>query len=103
MTFAIRNLLDIVGTAELHCYRGTWTLRKAYVPPYARGRGYHKRLIRMRLRVARRKGAQRVIAWVNPRNAASLNGLVACGFRFVKRAPRRFGGVEHVMLQRRFD
>ncbi len=99
MTFAIRDLLDIVGTAELHCYRGVWTLRKAYVPPYARGRGHHKRLIRMRLRVARRKGAHRVVAWVDPRNAPSLNGLVSCGFRFVKRPMRVFDGVKHMMLE----
>ncbi len=54
MTFAIRDLLDIVGTAELHCYRGVWTLRKAYVPPYARGRGHHKRLVSCGFRFVKR-------------------------------------------------
>lgn len=88
-----------LATGELYCCRGNWTLRGGWVRPGHRGRGYQRRLIRARVRHARKLGAKRVRAWVRPANVYSLNNLVAEGFRFVPGRPRRYHGRAHVGLE----
>ncbi len=100
MTFTIPEEGKIIARGDLCCYHGTWTLRRAYVLPAYRGRGLQRTLIAKRVWYAQSHEARRVVAWVNPRNAYSLNNLVSCGFRFVKRPMRTFDGVKHVMLER---
>ncbi len=99
MTFTITRDGQTAARGDLRCYHGTWTLRNGWVAPAYRGQGFQRRLIMDRLSYARTARARRVIAWVDPRNAYSLNNLVVCGFRFLKRPMRAFDGVKHVMLE----
>lgn len=57
-------------------------LSRAGVLPSHRGFGVQKKLIDTRLRYASRQGLDSVYTYVAPDNLASLNSLVARGFRF---------------------
>jgi GNAT superfamily N-acetyltransferase len=56
-------------------------LCRAGVLPAARGSGLQKRLIRVRVAAARRRGSVAVITDTTRANIASSNSLIACGFR----------------------
>lgn len=92
-----------VASGEVHCYHGTWTLRKGWVAPKWRGHGFQRMLIKQRLEYAQKHGAKRVRTWVLPTNSYSLNNLVAEGFRFIHRKARVFDGKTHVGLEYQFS
>lgn len=60
---------------------GAYFLSRACVDPAYRGQGIQKRLIRARVRRARKLGCPRVVTYTHPGNVASINSLIACGFR----------------------
>lgn len=49
-----------------------------------RGQGIQKRLIRIRVAKARRLGWEWVVSNTNPKNHASSNSLIRCGFKLFK-------------------
>jgi GNAT superfamily N-acetyltransferase len=57
-------------------------LSRAAVAAYAQGHGLQRRMIRVRLRWARRQGANRVITYTMLKNYESICNLLKCGFRF---------------------
>lgn len=57
--------------------------RAGVIVPY-RGNGLQKRLIRVRVRRARQLAAPRVVTYTSPLNAASMNSLIATGFKTTK-------------------
>jgi RimJ/RimL family protein N-acetyltransferase len=71
--------------------RGLAFLSRAGVLSSHRGRGLQKRMIRARLREARRLGMHEVVTYCVPENLASANSLIACGFRLY-RPEHRWGG-----------
>ena len=88
----------IAASGEIHCYHGYWTLLSGFVSPEYRGRGFHRRLIRARVKEVFKRGGTRVRAWVDTKNAYCLNNLIEEGFRFIKIKKRKFSGVYHVCL-----
>jgi GNAT superfamily N-acetyltransferase len=60
---------------------GAGYLNLAGVLPHARGKGYQRKLIRVREREARKKGWVLLLTDTRPNNAHSMNNLIACGFR----------------------
>lgn len=64
-------------------------LARAGVLPDYRGFGLHKKLIRVRVRAARRLVLDRVWTYTTAWNSASANNLIDCGFRVY--APHRLG------------
>lgn len=63
-------------------------LSLAAVAPEARGHGLQKRMIRARVRWAKRAGACGAVTYVAKRNYASMCNLLKCGFRFYNEAVR---------------
>lgn len=61
-------------------YYLTWT----EVHPEHRGKGLHKRLIRARLKHARREGYKACITYTLPHVTNSSNNLIDCGFRLYR-------------------
>lgn len=57
-------------------------LSRAGVHPKHRGHGLQKRLIRVRIANAHRRGCRRIITYTVAWNPKSINSLIACGFRF---------------------
>jgi GNAT superfamily N-acetyltransferase len=47
----------------------------------AQGQGIQKKLIRARERQAKRQGAIKMITYTDPTNCASINSLIACGYK----------------------
>jgi GNAT superfamily N-acetyltransferase len=84
---------EIAGFASVKRYAGkshpdALFMSSAGVLAGHRGHGLHKRLIRARVRWAKRKGITRVFTYTMPDNAHSIASLVACGFRiFVPEVP----------------
>jgi GNAT superfamily N-acetyltransferase len=60
---------------------GTGYLNLAGVLPHARGKGWQRRLLRVREREALRKGWTVLVTDTRPSNPHSMNNLIACGFR----------------------
>jgi GNAT superfamily N-acetyltransferase len=73
---------DVLGYAAARM----WSPKVGYlawarVLPFARGAGLQRRLIRARVAWCRAQGAQHVVTYTAPDNAASMRSLIACGFR----------------------
>jgi GNAT superfamily N-acetyltransferase len=79
--------------------KGLGFLSRAGVLREHRGRGLQRRLIRAREAEARALGLQELITYVALWNCASLNSLVACGYRFYRPADK-WGGKESVYLRK---
>jgi len=60
---------------------GVLFLSRAGVLPKFRGHGIHKRVIEARIRCARRRSIKSIITYTAKHNAASVNGLIAKGFK----------------------
>lgn len=80
--------------------KGLAFLCRAGVVPDHRGRGLQKRLIRVREGAARRLGIAELVTYCVPWNCASINSLVACGYRFYLPA-EKWGGASAVYLHKR--
>lgn len=90
------------GYCALHQYDNrpeTCFLALAGVLEKFRGRGLQKKMIRHRVRFARKLGAERVITYVSPDNLPSANSLAACGFKLYR--PKWDWGVEGALYYRR--
>ena len=61
---------------------GACFLSRAAVAAQYQGRGLHKRLIRHRLRWAKRQGASYACTYTVAKNYPSILNLLGCGFRF---------------------
>ena len=64
-----------------------------------RGRGLHKKLIKVRLRKAKQEGFDQVVTYVADWNCASSNSLVSCGFKLY-RPQDLYAGYRYVYLKR---
>lgn len=62
------------------------------VIPRHRGRGLQKRLVAAREAAARRIGLAELVTYCVPWNCASINSLVACGYRFYRPGTKWGGG-----------
>jgi RimJ/RimL family protein N-acetyltransferase len=80
--------------------RGLGFLSRAGVVAKHRGHGLQKRLIRAREAAARTCGLTELVTYVAHWNAASINSLVACGYRFYRPADR-WAGSSSVYLRKR--
>lgn len=60
--------------------KGTAFLSRAGVLPVYRGLGLQRKLIRARVRWAKKHGYRRVVTYVLPDSSHSLANLLACGF-----------------------
>lgn len=90
----------LAGFAGLHLkHQGdalTGYLCLAGVLPEYRGQGLQRRLIHARLRKARHLGLVRVVTDTIPGNPASINSLIACGFRaFTPEVPWKVDGAAY--------
>lgn len=61
--------------------RGIGFLNRAGVLKEHRGKGLQKRLIRVRERAAAAAGMREVVTYVASWNCASINSLIACGYK----------------------
>lgn len=82
--------------------KGVGFLCRVGVVPRHRGRGLQKRLIRAREDAARNLGLRELVTYCVPWNCASINSLVACGYRFY-RPSTRWGGAGAVYLRKRLQ
>lgn len=57
-------------------------LSRAGVDASARGAGMQKRLIRVRIAWAKKRGVRRIITYTSPKNYPSICSLLSTGFRF---------------------
>lgn len=71
----------VVAYAAAKIMNGKCYLTRCGVSARHRGRGLQKRLIRRREAWARSRGCAEVASYVSSDNAASLNSLIACGYR----------------------
>lgn len=69
----------------------TGFLVRAGLLKHLRGKGIHHRLIRIRERYAKNQGAARAVAYTHTRNAASVNNLIAHGYRVLDPRERANG------------
>lgn len=82
--------------------QGAGYLVRAGVLPEARGKGLQRRLVKVRVREAKKKGWIALYSDVAPGNAHSLNNLFAEGFRaFIPSQP--WSGAEWNYLRRIID
>lgn len=79
---------------------GVGFLCRVGVVPRHRGRGLQKRLVRAREAAARAIGLGELVTYCVPWNCASINSLVACGYRFY-RPGTKWGGAGAVYLRKR--
>lgn len=56
-------------------------LTRAGVSKAYQGKGLQKRLIRVRCKHAKSRGAKKIITYVHKNNSASINSLISCGFK----------------------
>lgn len=71
-----------IGFAVLVCNSaGEWHLRMSGVLPEYQRQGILVRMLRARLRWARRNGAREVLTYTRPDNAESMRALIRCGLR----------------------
>jgi len=95
---------EAVGYAGLRPCRephnaGLGFLCRVGVLPGHRGRGLQKRLVAAREAAARRLGLSEIVTYCVPWNCASINSLVACGYRFY-RPETKWGGSGAVYLRK---
>ena len=93
-----------VGYAGLRVCEGAQNaglgfLSRAGVVAKHRGKGLQKRLIRAREAAARSFGLNELVTYVAHWNSASINSLVACGYRFYRPATK-WGGASSVYLRK---
>lgn len=74
------QVVGFAGYTPSQQWASTVYLCRAGVIPVARGRGLQKRLIRARLKHAKKNGAKWAVTDTR-HNPASANSLIACGFR----------------------
>lgn len=79
---------------------GLGFLCRVGVVPEHRGRGLQKRLIRVREAAAKAIGLEELVSYCVPWNCASLNSLVACGYKFYRPATK-WGGAGAVYLHKK--
>lgn len=79
---------------------GLGFLCRVGVLPRHRGRGLQKRMIAVREAAAKRLGLRELVTYCVPWNSASINSLVACGYRFY-RPETKWGGSSSVYLRKR--
>lgn len=79
--------------------RGLGFLCRAGVVPQHRGHGLQKRMIRVRETAARQLGLKELVTYCVCTNVASMNSLVACGYKFYLPATR-YGGAGAVYLRK---
>lgn len=96
---------DAVGYAGLRpcqqaCNSGVAFLNRVGVLKEHRGHGLQKRLIRVRENAARALGMEEVVTYCMSWNYASVNSLVACGYRFYAPATK-YGGADAVYLRKK--
>lgn len=75
------ELVGYAGGRLVPEWPGQYYLSRAGVAAAHRGRGIQKRLIRCRVARAKRLLATRAVTYTIPYNPASMNSLLACGFR----------------------
>lgn len=98
---------EAVGYAGLRpcknpCNNGVGFLNRVGIVPDHRGNGLQKRLIRVREAAARRIGLTELVTYCVPWNSASINSLVACGYRFY-RPHTKYGGAGAIYLRKRIS
>ena len=81
------------------CNSGLGFLCRVGVVAEHRGRRLQKKLIRVREAAAKRIGLTELVTYCVPWNSASLNSLVACGYRFY-RPETKYGGAGAVYLRK---
>ena len=81
------------------CNKGLGFLSRAGVLREHRGRGLQRRLIRARETEARQLGLKEVLTYVALWNCASLNSLIASGYKFYRPADK-WAGRESVYLRK---
>ena len=86
---------EIVGYATARELDGYLYMSSAGVNHRHRGKGLQKRLIRVRVKYAKSRGLKSVITYTSADNSASMNSLIACGFRVYNPA-KAWVGVEWV-------
>lgn len=84
---------------EAKCNEGLAIFTRSGVLEKYRGRGIQKRLIRARLRLAKKLGFDQVVAYVADWNCASSNSLVRCGFKLY-RPESLYAGYRYVYLKK---
>jgi len=82
------------------CNKGVGFLCRVGVVPKHRGKGLQKRLIYVRERAAKAAGLDEVVTYCVPWNCASLNSLIACGYKFYRPATK-WGGSGSIYLRKR--
>lgn len=77
-----RDGMQPLGYAGLKVYEpGSAYLNRAGVLPQYRGKGLQKKLVKARLRLAKKLGVETVVTYTMSHNHASSNTLISCGFR----------------------
>jgi RimJ/RimL family protein N-acetyltransferase len=80
--------------------KGLGFLSRAGVVAKHRGKGLQKRLVRAREAEARALGLTDLVTYVAHWNSASINSLIACGYKFYRPADR-WAGSSSVYLRKR--
>jgi ribosomal protein S18 acetylase RimI-like enzyme len=62
-------------------YGEIFMARSGVLPKY-RGMGLHRRMIKHRIRYARRKSFKKIYTYAEHSNPASINNLMRCGFQY---------------------
>jgi GNAT superfamily N-acetyltransferase len=87
------------GMAYSHQWTDVMYLCRAGIIPEYRGRGLQKRLIRVRVNLARKMGMVAVVTETR-RNPASANNLISCGFKMYEpRNPWSFSDACYWMMK----
>jgi len=76
-----RKWSDIMGYATARPMGDILYLNSASILRPYRGLGIHRKLIQARVRYAKRQGMSTVITYTAYDNCASINNLIACGFK----------------------
>jgi len=75
-----RTPIGYAGFKESNYPRHVFFCRAGILPKH-RGRGLHKRLIKVRTQYAKRQGYLGVVTYTTLANTRSANSLVGCGFK----------------------
>ncbi len=98
---------EAVGYAGLRvcqnpCNEGVAFLCRVGVLKEHRGNGLQKRLIRARERAAKAMNIRQLVTYCVPWNCASINSLIACGYKLYRPATK-YGGAGAIYLQKRIS
>jgi hypothetical protein len=85
---------------QLPCNAGVGFLNRVGVVAKHRGNGLQKRLIRVREAAARAMKMSELVTYCMGWNCASVNSLVACGYKFYGPATK-YGGAQAVYLRKK--